>query len=217
MGVIPAAGYATRLQPLACSKEVYRVRGRPVMDFILERMRLARCDELRVVTRPDKLDVIRHARRRGAVVVQARPASLAQSLLCGLRGLGPGDEVLIGFPDSIWEPIDGYRPVLELLRSGWKVALGLFEAEDMQRYEPVLVGPGGRVSAIEFKPANPSSNWLWGCAAASAGVLLGMRGYDEPGLFFDWLSRSGAVGAVRLSSSYLDMGTPEGLRAAVGA
>lgn len=216
VGVIPAAGYATRLQPLESSKEVYPIRGRPVMDYVVERMQRAPCDELRVVTRPDKTDVIAHAARRGATIIKARPSSLAQSILCGIEGLAPEDIVLIGFPDSIWEPVDGYRHVLRLLEQGWKVALGLFRAEEMQRYEPVLTDGTARVQRIEFKPATPSSNWLWGCAAASVDVLCGMRDYDEPGVLFDSLARSGLVGGERLSSQYVDIGTRDALRGVDG-
>ena len=39
IGVVPAAGYARRLQPLDRSKEVLEVKGRPVLDYLLDRMR----------------------------------------------------------------------------------------------------------------------------------------------------------------------------------
>lgn len=214
--MVPAAGYATRLQPLECSKEVYPIHGRPVMDYLIERMRLAPCDELRVVTRPDKTDVIAYCAEHGATVIQARPASLAQSLLCGIEGLAAQDIVLIGFPDSIWAPVDGYRHVVRLLTQGWQVALGLFQAEGLQRFEPVLTDGTARVQHIEFKPATPSSDWLWGCAAAPAEVLSGLRDHAEPGIFFDALARSGVVGAIQLSTEYLDMGTREALRGVEG-
>jgi UTP-glucose-1-phosphate uridylyltransferase len=57
VGVIPAAGYATRLQPLPCSKEICVVGGKPVMDYLVEQMRIGGCSELRVITRPEKRDV----------------------------------------------------------------------------------------------------------------------------------------------------------------
>jgi glucose-1-phosphate thymidylyltransferase len=216
IGVIPAAGYATRLQPLRCSKEVLPVRGVPVMDYIIQRMRRAPCDELRVVTRSEKTDVIKTAITNGAAVVEGQPASLAESLLCGIEGADAGDTVLIGFPDSIWEPVDGYRAVLRTLADGWSVALGLFRGDDLRRYEPVVADDNGRVERIEFKPARPSSDWLWGCAAASVAILRGIQGYDEPGLFFDSLARAGLVGATWLSEAYLDIGTAEALREVSG-
>lgn len=215
VGVIPAAGYATRLQPLGISKEVYPIGGVPVMDYLVERMWAAPCDELRVVTRPEKRDVIENAVRNGARVIEARPASLARSLLAGMQGLADDDLVLLGFPDSIWEPPDAYKQVLELLRGGWEVALGLFQAADLRRYEPVVFDHSGKVLRIEFKPERPSSSWIWGCAAASVSTLRGLESEDEPGIFFNSLCAKGRVAGVRLSGAYIDMGTHDGLREAV--
>jgi len=215
VGVIPAAGYATRLQPLKLSKEVYPIGGRPVMDYLVERMRAAPCTELRVVTRPDKRDVIENAARQRATVIEATPSTLAESLLAGMDGLADDDVVLLGFPDSIWEPVDGFARVIELLGAGWDVGLGLFQATDLRRYEPVVFDGSGRVLRIEFKPRHPSSSWIWGCAAAAVRTLGGLEPEQEPGLFFDSLCRERRVAGLRLSDAYIDMGTHSGLREAV--
>jgi dTDP-glucose pyrophosphorylase len=215
VGVIPAAGYATRLQPLGISKEVYPIGGRPVMDYLIERMRAAPCTELRVVTRPDKRDVVENAARNGARVIPASPPTLAHSLLAGMRGLADDDVVLLGFPDSIWEPLDGYARVIALLRGGWDVALGLFQAEDLRRHEPVVFDDSGKVLRIEFKPERPSSAWIWGCAAAAVRTLQGLEHEEEPGVFFDSLCAEGRVASVCLSDAYVDMGTRSGLREAL--
>ena len=216
VGVIPAAGHATRLQPLACSKEVYPVAGRPMMDHLLERMWSAPCDEIVVVTRPDKSDVAAHAEAHGASVVLGHPDSLGASLARGVAGLADDDVVLIGFPDSMWEPADGYAHVLGLLDGGWDVALGLFEVDrgELPRYEPVVTDGLDRVLDIQFKPDRPASPWIWGCAATRAGVLRDLDVWGEPGHLFRAVAGHGRVGAVRLGG-YVDMGTPSGLRAAL--
>jgi NDP-sugar pyrophosphorylase family protein len=218
VGLVPAAGMATRLQPLGCSKEMLPIAGRPVIDHLLERMHAVHCDEIRVVTRRDKWDVFAHVARGGATVIEARPASLSESLTAGLAGLAGDDVVLIGFPDTIWEPRDGYREVIALLRRGYDVGLGLFcpDPDELPRYEPVIAGVDGRVERIEFHPERPSSDWTWGIAAAPADVLRGLGG-REPGVLFDELALAGRVGSVRLSAAYRDIGTPEGLRRAGGA
>ena len=41
------------------------VGGRPVIDFLIERLWLGGCEEIRVVTRPEKRDVIEYARVLG--------------------------------------------------------------------------------------------------------------------------------------------------------
>ena len=188
--------------------------GRPVMDFVIERMRAAPCSELRVVTRPDKRDVIEHSARHGAVVVEAEPQSLAESFLAGIEGLDDADLVLLGFPDSIWEPLDGYARLMAFRSSGWEVALGLLGSSEMTRHEPVLFDPSGRVSGLEFKPEHPSADRTWGLAIAPAGTLRALRGESEPGFLFDRLARDGRVGALPLPGTFLDIGTPAGLREA---
>jgi glucose-1-phosphate thymidylyltransferase len=221
VGVVPAAGYGTRLQPRESSKEVYLVGGRPVMDYELERLAQAPCDEIRVVTRPEKHDVIENARRHGAKVIETYPKSLAGSYFAGLRELDEEDVALLGFPDSIWEPADGYRRVLEFLRDGgFDVALGLLPAPDMRREEPVIYDrDSGRVERLEFKPERPSADRTWVAAAAPAGVLRGLEREEEPGKYFNRLAEEGRVGAFPLPGGgmFLDMGTPAGLEHALAA
>jgi dTDP-glucose pyrophosphorylase len=67
VGVVPAAGHAERLRGLIDgSKELIPVRGRPVVDVLLDRLALA--DELRVVVRPAKRDLIEHLQGRVTLV-----------------------------------------------------------------------------------------------------------------------------------------------------
>jgi glucose-1-phosphate thymidylyltransferase len=205
VGLVPAAGSARRLQPLPCSKEVYPVRGRPAMDYLVERMRAADCADLRVVTTPEKRDVIEHAQVLGATVIEGRPASVAASLRLGLEDAADADVILFGFPDTIWEPGDGFRTLLANL-AGEDVALGVFPAEEPERSDVVVMEDGGRISRVQVKPEQPASELLWGCGVARAGALDGLAGYDEPGHYFDALARAGRLRGVRFRS-YVDIGT----------
>jgi dTDP-glucose pyrophosphorylase len=211
VGVVPAAGLATRLQPLASSKEVLLIRGRPVIDYLLERMWAGGAEEIRVVTRPEKEDVARHAERGGALVVLAEPASVCESLLAALTGVAEGDVVLLGFPDTIWEPVDGFGPLVRALGSGYDVALGLFTGPEPERSDVVTIDEDGTVLGVEIKPAKPESSLIWGCAADRADALLGLERHGEPGEYFDELARRGAVTGIHLSDTFGDIGTPEAL------
>jgi glucose-1-phosphate thymidylyltransferase len=211
VGVIPAAGHATRLGRRAGSKEVIPVGGRPVMDHLVDRMRAVSVDELRVVTRPAKEDVVAHAQALGARVVLGHPADVAASLLLGLEGLADDDEVLLGFPDCLWGPPDGYVRVLAALRAGAEVALGLFATPDLQRSDVVVCRPDGTVTRIAVKPDEPPGDRIWGIAAARVSTLRGLREGTEPGRTFDALAAGGGVVGVPLSGEWLDIGTPESL------
>jgi NDP-sugar pyrophosphorylase family protein len=218
-GIIPAAGYGTRLKNRTCSKEVFPIGGRPVMDYLVERMLQVPDARLRVVTRPEKEDVIARARDHGAEVIEAYPESLGASVFAGTAGLDDEDIGMIGFPDSVWDPVDAYVRTLALLDQGWDVALGLLRAPDMRREEPVITDDSGRVLRMEFKPENPSADHTWATAAAPIRVLRGLEDEPEPGIYFNRLAQDGRVGAIYMSGEFLDMGTVRGLeltRAAVG-
>jgi glucose-1-phosphate thymidylyltransferase len=214
VGVIPAAGYGTRLRGIPGSKEVLPVGGRPVMDYVIARMRAAGCAELRVVTRPEKRDVVARARGEGAMVLEGHPRSLVESLVTGMSGLADGDVALIGFPDSIWEPEDGYVRLVAELARGADVALGVFRFDEPERSEVVTFGDDGAVTAVAVRPLDPPGSWIWGCAAGVVSALRGMDGAAEVGEFLDSLCRRARVVAVPLSETYVDIGTEESLAAA---
>ena len=213
VGVVPAAGYATRLQPLPCSKEVYEIRGRPVMDYLVDRMRAGGCTRLRVVTSPEKADVIEHAQALSAETVLDHPASVSESLAAGMEGLAEDDIVLIGFPDTLWEPESGYRPLVDAVRDGCDVALGLFRTPDLQRSDVVVFDDSRKIVGIDVKPIRPPSEWIWGCAAGRVQAWSGLGGTEWPGGYIDRLCRGGGdVRGVELSDIWLDIGTKEALR-----
>ena len=212
VGIVPAAGYAVRLQPLPLSKELLPAGGRPVMDYIIERMREGGAEEVRVVTRPEKEDVVEHARAAGVTLVLGHPPTLNALFAAGLAGLSPGDIALLGFPDSIWEPPDGFRLLVEAVLAGHDLALGLFKTSGFQEVDYVVLDEDGRIAGIEIKPAAPPSEWMWGAAAARVGVLDGLARQEWPGAhFMDLRDRGVQLHGVRLSSTYLDVGTPSSL------
>ena len=213
VGLVPAAGHARRLQPIAGAKEMLEVGGRPVIDYLLERMEVGGCTEIRVITRAEKEDVVEHAASRGARVVLARPATVSESLLAGLRGLSEETPVVFGFPDTLWEPRDGFARLLAALSPGSDVVLGIFNAQAPARSD-VVTFEDDRVTGIQVKPSQPRSSLVWGCAATSSGVLRGLADHAEPGHYFDLLARRGLVRGVRLRDPFVDIGTPESLRRA---
>lgn len=217
VGVIPAAGYATRLQPLSGSKETYPIHGRPVIDFLVERLRRGGCSELRLVTRPEKRDVAEYGRRQGAIVIEASPASPAASLVAGIDGVAEQDLVLFGYPDSIWEPVDGFRSLVALARSGSEVALGLFRTTEVERPDVVEVDGSGVVTKVDVDSSLPPPHLIWGCAAARARALRGLADHDDPGDHFSALCGAVPIAGLILSDHYVDVGTRPGLRRALSS
>lgn len=207
VGVVPAAGRAERLLGLIeGSKELVRARGRPVIDHLLERLEVA--DEIRVVVRPAKHDLLEHLRGRSSVV-EGEPATVAESIALGLEGLAEDDLVLVGFPDTLVDPPDVFERLLAALPR-WEVVLGAFTFAEPSRSD-VLELDGETVRRVHVRPQEPASSVVWGCFAARRGALEGIERYPEPGLLLDELARAGTVGAVRFAGELVDLGTPETL------
>ena len=192
------------------------MRGRPVLEYLVERMRAVEPDELRVVTRPDKADVVAYSARMGLTLVEGRPATAAASIALGAEGLAADDVVLIGFPDTVWSPVDGYARLLPRLDEA-DVVLGAFQgsSDEQLRRSDVVVLDGDRVTHIDVKSDRPGSELIWGLAVARRSALEGLERHVHPGHLFDELARAGRkLIAVRLPGTFLDVGTPESLQAA---
>jgi glucose-1-phosphate thymidylyltransferase len=209
VGVIPAAGFGTRLSLQGLSKEMVVVDGRPVMDYCVDRMQSVHPDSVRLVTRAAKTDVIANANGLGLEVILAETRSAAHSIAIGVNGLEPDDIVLIGFPDTIWEPAAGFQRLAESVSDGSDIALGLFHSSEPERCDVVILDAGHRVTGVLVKPPVAPSNQIWGCAAARRHALSGIEDFDQPGQFIDTKCNELTVTGVWLSDRFVDIGTPE--------
>ena len=209
VGVIPAAGFGTRLGLKGQSKEMVLVNGRPVLDYCVDRMRIPNPTSIRFVTRAAKTDAIVHARDLGLEVILAESRSPAHSIALGMAGLEPEDIVLIGFPDTIWEPLEGFVPLVARVSKGSDIALGLFDSSEAERCDVVLTDDDNRVRKVLVKPQLAPSNQIWGCSAARRKALSGIEDFDQPGHFIDRTCEELTVTGVWLSDRFLDIGTPE--------
>jgi dTDP-glucose pyrophosphorylase len=234
LGIVPAAGGATRLQPLAFSKEMLPVgsmldehgveRPKAVSEFLVERMVGAGADRVCFVLSPAKTDIIpyyaRHpATRRFCYVIQERPNGLCDALFRALHVMREDEDVLIGLPDTVWFPADGYcrLPPGEL-------SFLLFAVDDPRRFDAVLTAPDGRVREIRVKAEQPGTNWVWGAFRMPAPIFRTLYAlWSEPGrgdeyvgtLINAYLARGGRAIGVPAGERYYDVGTVDGYRAAI--
>jgi NDP-sugar pyrophosphorylase family protein len=187
------------------------VDGRPVMDRLVNQMQAAGCRAIRIVTRPEKTDVIAHAGGMGVSVVMGEPDTVGESIALGMSGVPDDASVLLGFPDTLWEPANGFTILLDALTDDAEGVLGLFTTDEPERSDVVLLGSDGRVDRILVKPREPPSRLIWGCAVARAAALNDIGSVEQPGELFDRLARRGAIRGIYLSDSWLDIGTKEAL------
>jgi glucose-1-phosphate thymidylyltransferase len=215
IGVIPAAGFATRLGAMPSSKEMLEIDGQPVIERLVARMEAGGCTEIRVVTRPEKADVRQYATQRGLTVVLARPPHVGGSVSAGLSGCGKARLVALGYPDTLWEPLDGFAMLRALVRGRTEVVLGLFDTPDAARSDVVVTDESGRVTDILIKPAQPPSTLIWGCLVARAAALAGIDRVEWPSDLLRPLIADGRVKSHYLSDRWLDIGTRDALRRAL--
>lgn len=186
VGLIAAAGRATRLAPLPCSKELVpvgfmldsrdgRPRPKPVSLYLIEQMRGAGATQLCVVLRSGKWDIAdyygdgsRHALNIAYFVMGdpfGPPFSAGQALPFLADAV-----VLFGFPDLLLYPTDVVaRVVARLEETDSDIVLALCP---MQRagamVDVVNRDSSGRVTRLEPKESNPmrqENDWAWTVAA----------------------------------------------------
>jgi glucose-1-phosphate thymidylyltransferase len=208
IGIVPAAGYGTRLGQLSGSKELLDVAGRPVIDYLVERMEAGGCGEIRIVIRPEKHDLREYSSSRGWRTVLGRPPHVGASVALALDGVSANELVALGFPDTLWEPLHGFALLRASMKPDTDVALGLFTSPDASRSDVVQLDETGRVTDILVKPSDPPSNLVWGCLVARAPALAKVGAAAE---LSDGLKPSIArrrVAGRYLSDRWLDVGLP---------
>jgi glucose-1-phosphate thymidylyltransferase len=229
-GIIPAAGAGTRIQPLAFSKELLPVgsrfdggveRPRAVSEHLIERMIRGGATRICFVISREKADILSYyGGRIGEVeiayVVQSQPAGLCDALFRALPLIAPEEQVLIGLPDTIWFPRDGFA----LLPDGGFSFL-LFPVEHPEFFDAVVTQPDGTVEEIQVKQKAARSTWIWGALKLPGATLRELHAlWRQPGrgdeylgtLVNAWLARGGAARGLRVGEAYVDVGTLHGYR-----
>ncbi len=232
-GIIPAAGHGSRIQPLAFSKELLPVgsrregemeRPRAVCEYLIERMILGGADKLCFVISPGKTDILEYFGSRvwGAdivYVVQPEPAGLCDALFRALPLIHSEESVLLGLPDTIWSPADGFAR----LPAG-DLSFLLFPVEHPEFFDAVVTTPEQFVERIEVKSRSPSTQWIWGGVRLSGRVFQQLQQLwsrqDRQDEYFGslvnaWLAEGGTALGIPAGRAYVDVGTLHGYRSAI--
>jgi glucose-1-phosphate thymidylyltransferase len=232
-GIIPAAGAGTRIQPLAFSKELLPVgsrfddgveRPRAVSEYLVERMLRAGATKLCFVISRDKGDILGYyggqiGAAAIAYAVQPEPAGLCDAIFRAAPFVAADEEVLIGLPDTIWFPTDGFA-----LLPDAGLSFLLFPVERPEFFDAVVTDADGKVNEIQVKQRSARSSWIWGGFRLRGVILHELHAlWSEPGrgdeyfgtLVNAWLERGGVARGVRAGDAYVDVGTLNGYREAL--
>lgn len=232
-GIVPAAGLGTRIQPLAFSKELLPVgmrrdgeteRPRAVCEYLLERMLEGGATRICFVISPNKTDIINYfggqiGKASICYAIQSNPTGLCDAVFSALPFLSPADDVLVGLPDTVWFPRNGFS-----LLPAHKFSFLCFPVEKPELFDAVVADENGRVQEIQVKTTQARTKWVWGAFKLPAGELAALRdlwisrGKQDQylgTLVNDYLARGGEAWSVRSGQRYVDVGTLYGYREAV--
>ncbi len=223
----------SRIQPLAFSKELLPVgsvrqndheRPRAVSEYLVERMIRAGADKLCFVISPGKTDILAYygARLWGAdvvYVVQPVAGGLCDAVFRALPLVHEDESVLIGLPDTVWSPEDGFArlpsDVLSFL---------LFPVEHPELFDAVVTDEHDEVVTIEVKKAAARTQWIWGGIRMPGRTFRDLhtlwcqpeRGDEYLGTLVNaWLSRGERAVGIKAGEAYVDVGTLHGYREAI--
>jgi len=231
--VILAAGYATRLRPLTDErpKQLLPVGGRPMVDWILDKVAEARIPNIHLVTNARfALQFEDWAAGRGVVVHDDGTTSNEDRL--GAIGdvqfvrerAGIDDDMLVIAGDNLFDyALTDYLHWWQGKNGASAVAvLDVGDVELAKKYGIVAVDADDRIVDFLEKPEHPPST-----LAATATYVYAREHArlvptylaegnppDQPGNYIAWLHKRAPVYAYRFAGGWYDIGDPGQLLAA---
>ncbi|WFP62177.1 MULTISPECIES: nucleotidyltransferase family protein [unclassified Mesorhizobium] len=233
LGIVPAAGRGSRIQPLGFSKELLPVGSRmdgqterpcAVSEYLVRRMVRNGVDRICFIIGSGKSDILEYYAAgydsaAAIFVAQPSPVGLCDAIFRAAPIVAPDETVLIGLPDTIWFPEDGFCHLPDN-----QLSFLLFPVEQPQLFDAVVIDQHGRVEQIQVKQRDAATNWIWGAFKMPARIFHRLAtlwrerdGCDEyfGTLVNAYLAAGGEAWGAKAGSAYVDVGTFNGYRTAL--
>ena len=226
--LILAAGYATRLSPLTdhLPKQLLPVGGRPIVDWILDKVREAGIDDIHLVTNARFAPLFADWAERAGVQVHDDGTTSNEARLGAIGDIqfvNLDDDLLVIAGDNLFDfSLAGY---VDFWRDKGGSAVAVYDVGDKElakKYGVVDVDGDDRIVAFVEKPDDPPST-----LAATATYLYARdhvslvdaylaegNNPDQPGNFVAWLQAREPVYAYRFTGGWYDIGDRDQLLAA---
>lgn len=235
IGIIPAAGIASRLGPLGYPKELLPIayvadesggalRPMPVIEASFRQLRTAGVGRCVVITSDRKTELVRYVGGGGAIgldvafLLQTRPDGLAAAVALAAPWT-QGCNACLLLPDTIVRPADALKQVRTTFEAAKAdLVLGVFPTARPQELGPVRFDGGMRVTEVLDKPETTDlqNTWamaIWGprfTALLQDAVARDARTLGD--IFNDAVGAGLKVMAVWFAQGqFHDVGTPRGL------
>ncbi|MBV7328032.1 NTP transferase domain-containing protein [Chloroflexi bacterium TSY] len=179
IGLIPAAGKGVRLG-LPYPKELYPIirnnHYKPISQFVVENLTASGADEIVFVINETKHQLIGYfgsGSRFGCQISYAVQEPLEQTNSSTSPGLAHaldsayhlvrGKTVAFGMADTLMEPTNVFRRLLDAASSTDQLILGLFKVTRPHKFGMVDLDDQGVVRQVIDKPAKTHLTHAWGC------------------------------------------------------
>jgi dTDP-glucose pyrophosphorylase len=196
-------------------------RPKAVSEYLVERMIAAGATQICMVISAEKSDIVKYYAERDYAaqifyVVQQKPHGLCDALFRAEPFVGRDEHVLIGLPDTIWFPLNAYRPAVE---QEVDVNLVLFPVLDPTVFDAVICDEYGYVKRVEVKQKDAHSHWIWGAVTARGEAFHALKLLWEARhredeylghLLNAYIDAGNVVRATFSGEHYMDVGTLEG-------
>ena len=227
--LILAAGYATRLYPLTKDfpKPLLEVKGRTIVDHMLDVMDAERLEQIIVVTNHRFVSHFctwrEKSRLKDKIVVLDDGSTDNENRLGAVRDIAYAIEELKLVSDLLVVAGDNLLDfsldalVQYFYEKDCSVVMRYFEADKsrLQRTGVAEMGEDDKIIGMEEKPSEPKANWAIppfyifraeDLELFKLGLLAGCA-YDAPGDYLSWLCKQTDVYAMKMPGSRYDIGT----------
>jgi glucose-1-phosphate thymidylyltransferase len=224
--LILAAGYATRLRPLTDDfpKGLLPVGRRPIVDWIVDNIRRAGVDDIRLVTNARFAPLFEEWSKGVTIIDDGTTTNETRLGAIGdIQFAGLDDDALIIAGDNLFDYELADLVEFWQSRDGSAVAVHDVGSKELaKRYGVIDVDADGRIVDFAEKPEEPASTLV------ATATYLYTRGHlalvdtylaegnppDQPGHFVAWLHRREPVYAYRFGGGWYDVGDLGQLREA---
>ncbi len=181
IGVVPAAGLASRIAPVPCSKEIYPiglgdgpgqgvVRPKVAGQFLLEKLSNAHVAQALIILRKGKWDIPQYFGNGSSIgidlayVIMGNPNGVPFTIDQAFSFI-EHKKVAFGFPDILFSEQHAFDLLIQRQRnSEADIVLGLFPCGSVLQADRVDVGEDGRVQEILVRSASTQCMTTWGIA-----------------------------------------------------
>jgi len=178
VGVIPAAGFANRISPLPCSKEIYPAgfysinrdglsAPRVISSYLLEYMKEAGVKNIYMVIRKGKWDIPDYFGDGSMFGVNfayivTEPTPGTPYTVDKSWSFINEKKILFGFPDIYYKAKDAFGRLLKMQKdSNAEIVLGLFKANNSRKMDMVEVDQKFNVISLDIKPEKTKLKYTW--------------------------------------------------------